>query len=44
MLSAAPGNKRTMTDKLDNLKDIISAMQSVAIAFSGGVDSSFLLR
>lgn len=30
--------------KLNKLKDILSKMQSVVIAYSGGVDSTFLLR
>ncbi len=30
--------------KLDNLKNNIKSLQSVAVAFSGGVDSSFLLK
>jgi len=31
-------------EKLDNLKNNIKSLQSVAIAFSGGVDSTFLLK
>ena len=30
--------------KLDNLQDILKSMQSVLVAFSGGTDSSFLLK
>ncbi|HEY5584329.1 MAG TPA: ATP-dependent sacrificial sulfur transferase LarE [Ruminiclostridium sp.] len=31
-------------EKLENLKNNIKSLQSVAVAFSGGVDSSFLLK
>ncbi|HEX2926201.1 MAG TPA: TIGR00268 family protein, partial [Ruminiclostridium sp.] len=31
-------------DKLDNLKEIIKSHKSAAVAFSGGVDSTFLLK
>jgi len=32
------------TDKLKKLKDILSDMKKVVVAYSGGVDSSFLLK
>ena len=32
------------SSKLDNLQDILKSMQSVLVAFSGGTDSSFLLK
>ena len=31
-------------DKLDELKKYIKSLESIAVAFSGGVDSSFLLK
>ena len=31
-------------DKLESLKDYIKELDKVAIAFSGGVDSTFLLK
>jgi pyridinium-3,5-biscarboxylic acid mononucleotide sulfurtransferase len=33
-----------INEKLENLKNNIKSLQSVAIAFSGGVDSTFLLK
>lgn len=33
-----------MSEKLQQLKEIVSKMESVLIAYSGGVDSSFLLK
>lgn len=42
------GNKGTvpfsLMDKIDRLKDILSKMQGAVVAYSGGVDSTFLLK
>jgi len=37
-------NNMNVYEKLENLKNNIKSLQSVAVAFSGGVDSSFLLK
>lgn len=33
-----------LTNKYQALKDYLSKLESVAVAFSGGVDSTFLLK
>lgn len=42
--SAAAGGKRSVREKFSALKASLAGMESVLIAFSGGVDSTFLLK